>query len=49
MKVLRDTWLIFQRHMLLMIRSPLWVFLGIAQPVVYLVLFAAFLFLAFVP
>ncbi|GAA2365595.1 ABC transporter permease [Dactylosporangium salmoneum] len=43
MKVLRDTWLIFQRHMLLMIRSPLWVFLGIAQPVVYLILFAPLL------
>ncbi|MEU7868926.1 ABC transporter permease [Dactylosporangium sp. NPDC049140] len=43
MKVLRDTWLIFQRHMLLMVRSPLWVFLGIAQPVVYLILFAPLL------
>ncbi|MFI5909599.1 ABC transporter permease [Dactylosporangium sp. NPDC051541] len=43
MKVLRDTWLIFQRHILLMVRSPLWVFLGIAQPVVFLVLFAPLL------
>jgi ABC-2 type transport system permease protein len=43
MKVLRDTWLIFQRHMLLMIRSPLWVFLGVAQPIVYLILFAPLL------
>ncbi|MER7003917.1 ABC transporter permease [Dactylosporangium sp. NPDC000555] len=43
MKVLRDTGLIFQRHLLLMVRSPLWVFLGIAQPVVYLVLFAPLL------
>ncbi|WP_432840605.1 ABC transporter permease [Dactylosporangium sp. CA-092794] len=43
MKVLRDTWLIFQRHILLMVRSPLWVFLGIAQPVVYLILFAPLL------
>jgi ABC-2 type transport system permease protein len=42
-KVLRDTWLIFQRHMLLMVRSPLWIFLGIAQPVVYLILFAPLL------
>lgn len=43
MKTLRDIWLIFQRHMLLMLRSPLWVFLGIAQPVVYLALFAPLL------
>ncbi|MER7272977.1 ABC transporter permease [Dactylosporangium sp. NPDC000244] len=43
MKVLRDTWLIFQRNMLLMLRSPLWVVLGIAQPVVYLILFAPLL------
>lgn len=42
-KVLRDTWLIFQRHLMLMIRSPLWVFLGVAQPVVYLILFAPLL------
>ncbi len=43
MKTLRDIWLIFQRHMLLMVRSPLWVFLGVAQPVVYLALFAPLL------
>ncbi len=43
MKLLRDTWLIFQRHMLLMLRSPLWVVLGVAQPAVYLILFAPLL------
>lgn len=43
MKALRDTWLIFQRNMLLMLRSPLWVFLGVAQPIVYLLLFAPLL------
>ncbi|MBS2964416.1 ABC transporter permease [Actinocrinis puniceicyclus] len=43
MKTLRDIWLIFQRHMLLMLRSPLWVFLGVAQPIVYLALFAPLL------
>ena len=43
MKLLRDTWLVFQRHMLLMRRSPLWVVLGVAQPVVYLSLFAPLL------
>ena len=43
MKVLRDTWLIFQRNMLLVYRSPLWVVLGIAQPLVYLLLFTPLL------
>lgn len=43
MKTARDTWLVFQRHMLLMIRTPMWVFLGIAQPIVYLILFAPLL------
>jgi ABC-2 type transport system permease protein len=43
MKTLNDTWLVFQRHMLLMLRSPIWVFLGVAQPVVYLILFAPLL------
>ncbi len=43
MKVLRDIWLVFQRNMLLMLRSPLWVFLGVAQPFVYLLLFAPLL------
>jgi ABC-2 type transport system permease protein len=42
-KLLRDIWLVFQRHLLLMVRSPLWVFLGVAQPVVYLALFAPLL------
>ncbi|MCX5215049.1 ABC transporter permease [Kitasatospora sp. NBC_00240] len=43
MKTLRDTWLVFQRHMLLMVRSPLSIVLGVAQPVVYLALFAPLL------
>jgi ABC-2 type transport system permease protein len=42
-KVLRDTWLVFQRNMLLMLRSPLWIFLGVAQPFIYLILFAPLL------
>jgi ABC-2 type transport system permease protein len=42
-KVFRDIWLVFQRHLLLMIRTPLLVVLGIAQPVVYLILFAPLL------
>jgi ABC-2 type transport system permease protein len=42
-KTLRDTWLVFQRHLLLMIRSPLSILLGVAQPVVYMALFAPLL------
>jgi ABC-2 type transport system permease protein len=42
-KTLRDIWLVFQRHMLLMIRSPLSIVLGVSQPVVYLALFAPLL------
>ncbi|GAA1984632.1 ABC transporter permease [Catenulispora subtropica] len=49
MKVLRDIWLIFQRNILLMWRSPLWVVLGVSQPVVYLLLFAPLLKPALAP
>jgi len=43
MKTFRDIWLVFQRHMLLMVRSPLSIVLGVAQPVVYMALFAPLL------
>jgi ABC-2 type transport system permease protein len=43
MKVLRDTWLIFQRHMGLFLRNPAWVIIGLVQPLLYLVLFAPLL------
>lgn len=43
MKLARDTWLIFQRQMTLMLRSRTWLFFGLAQPVTYLVLFTPFL------
>jgi ABC-2 type transport system permease protein len=43
MKLLRDTWLIFQRQMLLLLRNPVWVIVGIIQPVFYLLLFAPLL------
>jgi ABC-2 type transport system permease protein len=43
MKLARDTWLIFQRQMLLLLRNPIWVFVGIFQPVMYLLLFAPLL------
>lgn len=46
MKLLRDTWLIFQRQTTLMLRTPVWIAFGLAQPVTYLLLFAPMLKLA---
>lgn len=43
MKLLRDTWLIFERSMILTLRNPVWVFIGLAQPILYLVLFGPLL------
>ena len=43
MKVLRDTWLVFVRYFGIFIHNPVWVFLGVLQPVLYLVLFAPLL------
>ncbi|WP_144122196.1 ABC transporter permease [Catellatospora sichuanensis] len=40
MKFLRDTWLVFQRQMQLLLRNPVWVAVGIIQPLFYLLLFA---------
>jgi ABC-2 type transport system permease protein len=45
-KLARDTWLIFQRQMLLVVRSPLWIAFALAQPIAYLLLFAPMLKLA---
>jgi ABC-2 type transport system permease protein len=42
-KLARDTWLIFQRQILLLLRQPVWVFVGVFQPVMYLLLFAPLL------
>jgi ABC-2 type transport system permease protein len=39
MKLLRDTWLIFQRQILLVLRNPVWVIIGIVQPLYFLFLF----------
>jgi ABC-2 type transport system permease protein len=39
----RDTWLVFQRQMLLVIRTPVWIAVGLIQPIVYLTLFAPML------
>ena len=43
MKLARDTWLIFQRQFQLLWRQPVWIFVGIFQPVMYLLLFAPLL------
>jgi ABC-2 type transport system permease protein len=43
MKFLRDTWLILQRQLQLNIRQPVWVLVGIFQPIMFLLLFAPLL------
>lgn len=43
MQTLRDTWVVFQRYFGLLIRNPVWVVIGVSQPVLYLVLFAPLL------
>jgi ABC-2 type transport system permease protein len=45
-KVVRDTWLIFQRQMLITLRTPVGLAIGLFQPVVYVVLWAPVLKLA---
>jgi ABC-2 type transport system permease protein len=45
-KLAGDTWLIFQRHLLLVVRDRTWIFFALAQPVAYLLLFAPLLKLA---
>jgi ABC-2 type transport system permease protein len=39
----RDTWLVFGRYWWLFVRNPVWVIIGVIQPVFYLVLFAPLL------
>lgn len=46
MKLAHDTWLILQRHLLLVTRSPMYILFGLAQPVTYVLLFAPMLRLA---
>lgn len=43
MTLARDVWLVFQRQMLLVVRTPIWIVVGLAQPVIYLILFAPML------
>ena len=43
MTFLHDTWIIFARAMRLSFRQPLWVVIGLMQPILYLVLFGPLL------
>jgi ABC-2 type transport system permease protein len=43
MKLLRDTWLVFQRQIVQTVRTPVWIVMGVIQPVNYLLLFAPLL------
>jgi ABC-2 type transport system permease protein len=43
MKLARDTWVIFQRQLVLFLRSPIGVVIGAVQPMFYLLLFAPLL------
>jgi len=43
MKALRDTMLIYRRSMTLTLRQPVWIIMGILQPILYLVLFGPLL------
>jgi ABC-2 type transport system permease protein len=43
MTTVRDTWLIFERSLVLSLRNPVWVIMGILQPILYLLLFGPLL------
>jgi ABC-2 type transport system permease protein len=43
MKLLRDSWLMFGRYIGILLHNPVWVVIGLAQPVLYLLLFAPLL------
>ncbi len=43
MKLARDTWLLFQRQFSLVLRNPVWIVVGIIQPLYYLFLFGPLL------
>jgi ABC-2 type transport system permease protein len=43
MKLVRDTWLIFRRSLVLTLRQPTWIVFGMMVPVLYLVLFGPLL------
>lgn len=41
--MLTETFVIFQRQMRILLRNPVWVFFGLTQPIIYLVLFGPLL------
>src|SRR4051812_49932807 len=41
--MLTETFVVFQRQMRILLRNPVWVFFGLTQPVLYLVLFGPLL------
>ena len=43
MTLAHDVWLVFQRQMLLLIRTPIWIAVAVIQPIIYLTLFAPML------
>jgi ABC-2 type transport system permease protein len=43
MKLLRDTWIVFQRQMQLVLRNPVWLIIGVVQPLYFLLLFGPLL------
>jgi ABC-2 type transport system permease protein len=43
MRYMTDTWLVFSRAMRLSLRNPVWVILGLMQPILYLLLFGPLL------
>ncbi|HUZ89811.1 MAG TPA: ABC transporter permease [Candidatus Acidoferrales bacterium] len=43
MKTLRDCWLIFGRYLDMLLHNPVWVVIGVVQPLLYLLLFAPLL------
>ncbi len=43
MRLIRDTWLIFDRSMRLTLRSPAWLIVGLMQPILYLAFFGPLL------
>lgn len=43
MRILRDTWLVFSRALRLSLRNPVWIIIGLTQPVLYLGLFGPLL------
>jgi ABC-2 type transport system permease protein len=43
MRTFRDTWLIYSRSLTLSLRNPVWVIMGVLQPMLYLLLFGPLL------